>query len=101
MKGEDSDKVYLKSIMSAPLVSISARGTVKQALHLMRLNHVKKIPVTDSSGVIGVVTQEHLANAVRNSVIERTFGKYRGFVRQEYKPILSNLVRNPPLVNSE
>jgi trk system potassium uptake protein TrkH len=32
MKGEDSDEVFLKSIMSAPLVTISPKGTVKQAL---------------------------------------------------------------------
>ena len=31
MKGEDSDEVFLKSIMSAPLVTISPKGTVKQA----------------------------------------------------------------------
>lgn len=91
MKGEDSDQVYLKSIMSTPLVTISARGTVKQALQLMRLNQVKRIPVTDNVGVVGIVTQEMLANAVRTSVIERTFSKYRGFVREEYKPILANL----------
>lgn len=91
MRGEDSDMVYLKSIMSTPVVTMSARGTVRQALNLMRLNHIKRIPITDSSGVVGIVTQEGLANAVRTSVIERTFSKYRGFVRQEYKPILSNL----------
>ncbi|MDQ4015727.1 MAG: CBS domain-containing protein, partial [Thermoproteota archaeon] len=69
MKGEDSDEVFLKSIMSAPLVTISPRGTVKQALQLMRLNEIKRIPVRDISGILGVVTQESLANAVRTSVI--------------------------------
>jgi len=91
MKGEDSDYIYLKSVMSTPLVSISARGTVRQALQLMRLNQVKRIPITDTSGVVGVVTQETLAHAVRTFVIERTFSKYRNFVRDEYKPILANL----------
>jgi trk/ktr system potassium uptake protein len=91
MKGEDSDQVFLKSVMSTPLVTISARGTVKQALQLMRLNQVKRIPITDTAGVVGVVTQERIANAVRTSVIERTFSKYRSFVREEYKPILANL----------
>lgn len=91
MKGEDSDQVYLKSIMSTPLVTLSARGTVKQALQLMRLNQVKRIPITDGSGVVGIVTQERLASAVRTSVIERTFSKYRNFVQDEYKPILANL----------
>ena len=91
MKGEDSDDVFLKSIMSAPLVTISPKGTVKQALQLMRLNEIKRIPVADTSGILGVVTQEMLANAVRTSVIERTFSRYRSLIREQYKPILGNL----------
>jgi trk system potassium uptake protein TrkH len=91
MKGEDSDEVFLKSIMSAPLVTISPKGTVKQALQLMRLNQIKRIPVADTFGILGVVTQEALANAVRTSVIERTFSRYRSLIREQYKPILGNL----------
>jgi trk system potassium uptake protein len=91
MKGEDSDEVFLKSIMSSPLITISPKGTVKQALHLMRLHEIKRIPVADTTGVIGVVTQESLANAVRTSVIERTFSRYRSLIREQYKPILGNL----------
>jgi trk system potassium uptake protein len=91
MRGEDSDEVFLKSIMSAPLVTISPKGTVKQALHLMRLNQIKRIPIADTVGIFGVVTQEALANAVRTSVIERTFSRYRSQMREQYKPILGNL----------
>src|ERR687895_1544725 len=91
MKGEDSDEVFLRSIMSAPLVTISPKGTVKQALQLMRVNEIKRIPVADASGILGVVTQESLANAVRTSVIERTFSRYRSLIREQYKPILGNL----------
>lgn len=91
MRGEDSDQVFLKSIMSSPLVTISPKGTVKQALNLMRLNQVKRVPVADSSGILGVVTQESLANAVRTSVIERTFSRYRSLIREQYKPVLGNL----------
>jgi trk system potassium uptake protein TrkH len=91
MRGEDSDEVFLKSIMSAPLVTISPKGTVKQALQLMRLNQIKRIPIADTFGIIGVVTQEALANAVRTSVIERTFSRYRSQMREQYKPIFGNL----------
>jgi trk system potassium uptake protein TrkH len=91
MKGEDSDEVFLKSIMSAPVVTISPKGTVKQALQLMRLNQIKRIPIADTFGILGVVTQEALANAVRTSVIERTFSRYRSLIREQYKPILGNL----------
>ncbi|MFL6506446.1 MAG: cyclic nucleotide-binding/CBS domain-containing protein [Nitrososphaeraceae archaeon] len=91
MRGEDSDEVFLKSIMSAPLVTLSPKGTVKQALHLMRLNQIKRIPIADTVAIFGVVTQEALANAVRTSVIERTFSRYRSQIREQYKPIFGNL----------
>jgi trk system potassium uptake protein TrkH len=91
MRGEESDDVFLKSILSAPLVTISPKGTVKQALQLMRLNQIKRIPIADSFGILGVVTQEALANAVRTSVIERTFSRYRSEIREQYKPIFGNL----------
>jgi trk system potassium uptake protein TrkH len=91
MRGEDSDDVFLKSIMSAPLVTISPKGTVKQALYLMRLNQIKRIPIADTVAIFGIVTQEALANAVRTSVIERTFSRYRTQIREQYKPIFGNL----------
>ncbi|HEY6756740.1 MAG TPA: potassium transporter TrkG [Nitrososphaera sp.] len=91
MKGEDSDEVFLKSIMSAPLITISPKGTVQQALKLMRLNQIKRIPVADASLILGLVTQQALANAVRTSVIDRTFSRYRSLMREQYKPILGNL----------
>ena len=91
MTGKDSDQVFLKSIMSTPLVTISPKGTVKQALQLMRLNAVKRIPVTDGTAILGIVTQESLANAVRTSVIERTFSRYRNFITGQYNSILGNL----------
>src|SRR5918992_5179691 len=91
MKGEDSDQILLKSIMSSPVISLSAKGTVRQALELMRVNAIKHIPVTDNINIFGVVTQEELANAIRTSVLERTFRSYRAVIREHYKPVIGNL----------
>lgn len=91
MRGEDSDQVYIKSIMSSPLITISAKANVRQALELMRLNLIKRIPVTDNIHILGVVTQEGLANAIRTSVLERQFRSYRVVIRERYKPIWGNL----------
>lgn len=91
MSGEDSDKVAIKTIMSSPIITISVNATVKQALELMRLNVVKRIPVTDNIHILGIITQESLANAVRTSVLEKTFRPYRVIIREHYKPIMSNL----------
>ena len=43
--------------MSSPLITISAKANVRQALGLMRLNAIKKIPVTDNIHILGIVTQ--------------------------------------------
>jgi trk system potassium uptake protein TrkH len=91
MRGEDSDQVSLKAIMSSPIITISAKADVRQALELMRLNVVKKIPVTDNINILGIVTQEGLANAIRTSILEKTFRPYRSIIREHYKPIWGNL----------
>jgi trk system potassium uptake protein len=91
MRGEDSDKVSIKTIMSSPIVTISAKANVREALELMRLNAIKRVPVTDNIHILGIVTQEGLANAIRTSVLEQTFRPYRTIVREHYKPIMSNL----------
>ena len=57
----------------------------------MRLNQIKRIPVADASLILGLVTQQALANAVRTSVIDRTFSRYRSLMREQYKPVLGNL----------
>ena len=100
-RGEDSDFVNLKSIMSSPIITVPPSATVRQAIDLMRRNRIKRLPVTaDKIGdisndkIIGIVTQESLAYAVRGSVIERTFRPYRTYrimVVQGYKPIIGNL----------
>jgi trk system potassium uptake protein len=100
-RGEDSDFVNLKSIMSSPIITISSSATVRQALDLMLKNRIKRLPVTadkigddNNNKIIGIVTQESLAYAVRGSVIERTFRPYRTYrimVVQGYKPIIGNL----------
>ena len=91
MRGEDSDQVPIKAIMTSPLITISAKANVRMALELMRLNLIKRIPVTDNIHILGVVTQEGLANAIRTSVLERKFRSYRVVIRERYKPIWGNL----------
>ncbi|OLC24296.1 MAG: hypothetical protein AUJ08_04105 [Thaumarchaeota archaeon 13_1_40CM_3_50_5] len=91
LKGEDSSRTSLKSIMTFPLVTISFNGTVKQALQLMRLNRIKRVPVTNSTGIIGIVTQRSLADAVSKSVLERTLDRAKSTLKMRYKPVLGNL----------
>jgi trk system potassium uptake protein TrkH len=57
----------------------------------MRINRIKRIPITDNGSIVGLVTQHALANAIRASVIERTFRSYRSAIRERYKPVIGNL----------
>ncbi|MGI0049877.1 MAG: CBS domain-containing protein, partial [Nitrososphaera sp.] len=91
LKGEDSRFVSIKSVMSFPVISMSSAGTVKQALQLMRVNRIKRVLVADNTGVIGIVTQRSLADAVSKSVLERTLERAKSTFRMRYKPVLGNL----------
>ena len=98
MKGEDSDLVFLKSIMTSPIITLPSSSTVRQAIQLMRAHKIKHLPVTDSTNnndegkkIIGTVTQQYLAEVIRIAVIEKTFRSYRKIIREHYKPIFANL----------
>ncbi|HEX7140879.1 MAG TPA: potassium transporter TrkG [Nitrososphaeraceae archaeon] len=95
IKGDDSDLVFLKSIMTSPILTLNRTATFKQAIELMRIRKIKRVPIVDSHNksaqIIGVVTQKFLAEAIRNSVIEKTFKNYRVSIKENYKPIFGNL----------
>ena len=97
MKGEDSDLISLKSIMSSPIITLPSSSTVRQAIKVMRAHKIKHLPVTDTTDndeekkIIGTVTQEYLAEVIRIAVIEKTFRSYRKIIREHYKPIFANV----------
>jgi trk system potassium uptake protein TrkH len=92
IKGGDSANTSLRKVMSAPIVTVAPNTIVKEALRLMRINAIKRVPVMDSDGrIIGLVTQKGLADVIRTSVIERTFRDYRSSIRDRYKPVLANI----------
>jgi trk system potassium uptake protein TrkH len=95
IKGDDSDLVFLKSIMTSPILTLHSTASLKQAIELMRVQKIKRVPIVDSHNknaqIIGIVTQKFLAEAIRNSVIEKTFKSYRVSIKENYKPIFGNI----------
>ena len=94
MKGEDSDLVFLKSILTSPIITLPSSATVKEAIQIMRAHKIKHLPVTDVKNkeqIIGTVTQEYLAEIIRMAVVEKTFRNYRKVIREHYKPIFANV----------
>ncbi|MGI0028472.1 MAG: potassium transporter TrkG [Nitrososphaera sp.] len=91
MKGEDSDEIAVNQVMSSPVITLNSRATVKQALQQMRIHRVKRIAITDNTGIIGIVTQPSLAGVIRMSVLERTIKRVKTTITDQYKPVLGNL----------
>jgi len=60
--GADPSEVYVKDIMSTPVVMVNSNDTIATAAELMSDYGVGKLPVVDQSGaLVGIVTSVGLA----------------------------------------
>lgn len=91
IKGEESDKIVIKEVMSSPVITLNSKATVKHALNQMRVHRVKRIPIKDGTSIIGIVTQPALADVIRTSVLERTIKRAKATLTEQYKHVLGNL----------
>jgi trk system potassium uptake protein TrkH len=67
------DTVYaeattLKDVMTTPLIVIFEKATLQDALHKMRDNNIRKLPVLNKKNqVVGIIFQATIANAIRDA----------------------------------
>jgi trk system potassium uptake protein TrkH len=66
IKGGSPNQIQLKSIMSSPIIAISSKANVRDALELMNLNSIKRLPIIDNGHMLGIVTLEDLDNSVKS-----------------------------------
>ena len=58
----------LKDVMSTPLITINEKATLQDALHKMRDNNIRKLPVISKKNqVIGMIFQTVIANVIRDA----------------------------------
>ena len=82
-----AETTVLKQIMSSPLITIDENSTLRNALELMRKNHIRKLPVISKKQVvIGMVYQATIALAIRKAV-----DVHPRFLSPPVKAILGNL----------
>ncbi len=77
LQGLRSQDTAVRTVMSSPVLTISPDATVQQGLSVMTENFVRHLPVTDGSGVIGVVSIGDLVKAViedQQTLIEQLEG---------------------------
>lgn len=64
----NAEATSLKDVMSRPLITISEKATLQEALHKMRDKHVRKLPVISKKNmVVGIIFQVAIANVIRNA----------------------------------
>ncbi len=82
-----AESTTLKQIMSSPLVTIEEYSTLRNALELMRKNHIRKLPVLSKKKVVvGMVYQATIAAAIRKAT-----AIHPRFLSPPVKSILGNL----------
>ncbi len=82
-----AETTNLKQIMSSPLVTIEQYLTLRNALEIMRKNHIRKLPVISKKQVVvGMVYQATIAAAIRKAA-----AIHPRFLSPPVKAILGNL----------
>jgi len=63
-----AETTTLNEVMSTPLITINEKATLQDALHKMRDNDIRKLPVISKKNkVIGIIYQTTIANVIRNA----------------------------------
>ena len=63
-----AEATTLKEIMSQPLITINDKSTLQDALHKMRDNNIRKLPIISKKNqVVGILFQSTIANAIRDA----------------------------------
>ena len=64
LRGLRSRETAVRTIMSSPLLTISPDASVQEGLSMMTDRYIRHLPVSDDSGVIGMVSIGDLVKAV-------------------------------------
>ena len=63
-----AEATTLKDIMTTPLITINEKATLQDALHKMRDNHIRKLPIISKKNeILGMIFQTKIANIIRDA----------------------------------
>ena len=58
--------VRIKDIMSSPVITVSPRNSIQEALEIMREFNTRRLPVIDKGKLVGMLVQHDIENALRS-----------------------------------
>lgn len=56
----------IRDIMSSPVITVSPRNSIQEALEIMRDNNTRRLPVIDRGKLVGMLVQHDIENALRS-----------------------------------
>ena len=56
----------IKDIMSSPVITVSPRNSIQEAIEIMRENDTRRLPVIDRGKLVGMLVQHDIENALRS-----------------------------------
>jgi CBS domain-containing protein len=70
--------LYVRDVMTSPVIAVTARTPLPQINHLMREQHVRRVPVVEGDRLVGLITLGDVRNALPSeatslSVYELTY----------------------------
>ena len=79
--GANPDKTPVRKIMSKKLITVTSDKRVEEAAKLMAEKHIKKLPVLEDGGLVGIVTQTDIVASTFDFVTS-----LKEMVRARYRP---------------
>ena len=63
-KDLDPAKIAIEQVMSKPLINLSLDGSIENAAKLMVTHNIGKLPITERSKLVGIVTETELTKTL-------------------------------------
>lgn len=71
-QGKNPSKVKLREIMSSPVITLSPKSTVSEALAIMDKHTVRQVIISSGSSVIGIITRDGIYEQVHKATLSTT-----------------------------
>lgn len=65
VEGEEGESMKVKDVMTADVVSVSARCSLQEALEIMRDKGLRRLPVIEGDELVGIIVQHDIEKALR------------------------------------
>ena len=63
-RGLDPKKLSVERIMSAPLITVSSKTSLDEAIEMMVKKKIRRLPVEERGKIIGIVTDRDMIEAI-------------------------------------